>query len=66
MIVCPTCKHSNMTGALYCAECGGQLGGGDTLITQRISGEKLKATEGKQVRGENPQPPPEDEAWGSL
>jgi hypothetical protein len=66
MIVCPTCNHSNMTGALYCVECGGQLGGRDTLITQRISGENLKAAEGEQVRGKNPQPRPEDEAWGSL
>ena len=37
MIVCFNCKHSNMDGAMFCAECGSQLGGNDTLITQNIS-----------------------------
>ena len=25
MILCPNCQHHEITGALYCSECGGQL-----------------------------------------
>lgn len=42
MIVCSTCKHANMAGAMFCAECGAQLVGKDSLITQTISTDNFK------------------------
>jgi hypothetical protein len=36
MIVCSNCSHVNMAGALFCAECGAQLGRSDGLTTQNI------------------------------
>jgi hypothetical protein len=43
MMVCPNCKHSNMAGAMFCAECGAQLLGKDALTTQNISTEKFSS-----------------------
>jgi hypothetical protein len=37
MIVCPNCKHTNMTGAMFCSECGAQLIGTDMPTTQNIA-----------------------------
>ena len=42
MIVCPKCNHNNMTGAMFCAECGTSLGSADSLTTQTIKSDKLK------------------------
>ncbi len=41
MIVCPNCQYKNVTGAMFCAECGAQLDGVDTLITQAITDEQI-------------------------
>ena len=41
MIICPNCQHKNVAGAMFCAECGAQLGGIDTLITQAITNEQI-------------------------
>ena len=41
MIICPNCQHKNVTGAMFCAECGAQLDGVDTLITQAITDEQI-------------------------
>jgi hypothetical protein len=67
MIECPNCKHQEMTGALFCSECGAQLIGLKTLSTQAIRGEptdKLAQylTESEQV----PIPPPPKDAAISL
>jgi len=35
MMVCPNCKNVNMTGALFCEECGARLKDNDSQITQR-------------------------------
>lgn len=43
MIVCPNCKHNNMDGAMFCAECGAQLLGKDAITTQNISTEKFSS-----------------------
>ena len=37
MIVCSNCKHTNLDGAMFCAECGAQLVGRENLITQNIT-----------------------------
>lgn len=36
MIVCSNCKHTNITGAIFCSECGTPLGSADPLTTQNI------------------------------
>ena len=37
MIICSNCKHSNLDGAMFCAECGAQLVGREDLTTQNIT-----------------------------
>ena len=41
MIICTNCQYKNVTGAMFCAECGAQLDGIDTLITQAITDEQI-------------------------
>jgi hypothetical protein len=41
MIVCSNCQHKNVEGALFCAECGAQLNGVETLVTQAITDEQI-------------------------
>lgn len=65
MIVCPNCKHSNMTGAMFCAECGAQLMGKDTLTTQNISTEQFSAAVSKPNEDAY-QPFDGRDAWGSI
>jgi hypothetical protein len=67
MIVCFNCKHSNMDGAMFCAECGSQLGGKDTLITQNISTQNFdKPNEHAPKKNTVPQSFDGGDAWGSL
>jgi hypothetical protein len=42
MIICANCQHKNVAGAMYCAECGAQLDGVETLITQAITDEEIE------------------------
>lgn len=67
MIVCSNCKHTNMDGAMFCAECGAQLVGRDNLITQTITTEQLnnKVVEHKSTN-DMYQPFDGSDAWGSL
>jgi hypothetical protein len=37
MIICPSCKNQEPTGALFCSECGAQLLNVDGLSTQKIT-----------------------------
>ena len=41
MIVCSNCKHENVTGTLFCVECGAQLEGVETLTTQAITQDQI-------------------------
>jgi pSer/pThr/pTyr-binding forkhead associated (FHA) protein len=41
MITCPNCKHEELTGAIYCSECGAQL------IEANLSTHKIKTAERK-------------------
>ena len=43
MIVCSSCNHSNMAGALFCSDCGAPLGSVDTLTTQNITTSQMQA-----------------------
>jgi hypothetical protein len=54
-----------MTGALFCAECGAQLVGRDTLITQTIATESLRSASTRNT-GEISQPVEGDNAWANL
>jgi hypothetical protein len=66
MIVCSNCKHINLAGALFCAECGSRLAGGDRLITHTITDRDEWNKEIKNDTGERYQQPSASEAWGSL
>ncbi|MGZ9223939.1 MAG: FHA domain-containing protein [Anaerolineales bacterium] len=55
MIICTNCQHKNVAGAMFCAECGAQLDGVDTLITQAITDEQI-AEELKKKPTVRPEP----------
>ncbi|MDP1544719.1 MAG: FHA domain-containing protein [Anaerolineales bacterium] len=65
MIVCANCKHLNLTGTLFCAECGTQLVGRDDISTQIITGDDGRV-ESKKSTEDKYQPFNVNEAWGSL
>ena len=64
MIVCPNCQYKNVTGAMFCAECGAQLDGVDTLITQAITDEQI--AEELSKKAPRPEPAPPVNSWISL
>lgn len=66
MIVCSNCKHTNMDGAMFCAECGAQLVGKDPLITQTITTQKFDRTNEHKLKDDMYQPFDGSDAWGSL
>lgn len=67
MIVCSNCKHPNMTGAMYCAECGAQLAdGGDSLTTQNITTQRFDTPFDHGQKDEQYQFFDGSNAWGSL
>jgi hypothetical protein len=65
MIVCANCKHNNMDGAMFCAECGAQLLGQDPLTTQNISTDQFRSGLPK-VDQDSYQVFDGRDAWGSL
>ena len=65
MIVCSNCKHTNMDGAMFCAECGAQLVGKDPLITQTIT-KKFDGTSEERPKNDMYQSFNISDAWGSL
>ncbi len=67
MIVCSNCKHANLTGAMFCAECGAQLFKGDSLTTQAIEETTNRFKLGRKVKEElYPSLINGVDAWGSL
>jgi len=66
MIICSNCKHSNMAGAMFCAECGTQLIGKDSLITQTIGTDQIRASVSKEITANTYQVPGASRAWGNL
>ncbi|RJP49058.1 MAG: FHA domain-containing protein [Anaerolineaceae bacterium] len=66
MIVCSNCKHENITGAMFCDECGAQLLQGNSLTTQSIEETTNKFNVGKKVADELYQSFNGMDAWGSL
>jgi len=65
MIICPNCKHDNMSGAMFCVECGAQLLGEDALTTQNISTDEFRKALPK-VDQDMYVPFDGRDAWGSL
>ena len=67
MIICSNCKHTNLDGAMFCAECGAQLIGRENLITQNITTKQFEdAKKEKPAPSEVFQPFEGSDAWGSL
>ena len=44
MIECPNCKHKNLDGTVFCAECGMQVSGVHSVVTQNITTNSLPVT----------------------
>ena len=65
MIICSNCQHQNVSGAVFCAECGAQLDGVETLTTHNISDEEIaQELNEKEPRPEPPSSP--TNSWISL
>jgi len=47
MIVCSNCQHDNLTGAMFCAECGASFAGVHSLIKQSLGPEKYQSVSKK-------------------
>jgi hypothetical protein len=65
MIICPNCRHENANGSVFCAECGEQLDGVETLVTQAITDEQIS----EDLRNQTPRPEVEEapaNSWLSL
>ncbi|HSG42035.1 MAG TPA: FHA domain-containing protein [Anaerolineales bacterium] len=65
MIICSNCQHENVSGTLFCVECGTQLDGVDTLTTQAITQDQIaEDLKGKSANVEPPSSPAN--SWISL
>lgn len=65
MIKCSNCQHENVSGTLFCAECGVQLDGVETLTTQSITQDQI--TEDLKNRKATMEPPSSpSNSWISL
>lgn len=65
MIICTNCQHKNVAGAMFCAECGAQLDGVETLVTQAITDEQIASELSKRsLRPDLDSTPPN--SWISL
>ena len=65
MIICSNCQHQNVSGAVFCAECGAQLDGVETLTTHNISDDEIAhELSQKEPRPEPPSSP--TNSWISL
>lgn len=52
MIICTNCQHENLSGAVYCAECGVPLDGVQTITTEAISDDQIA----QELRKKAPRP----------
>ncbi|NWG06964.1 MAG: FHA domain-containing protein [Chloroflexi bacterium] len=64
MIICTNCQHQNVSGAMFCAECGAQLDGIETLVTQAITDEQIE--EELKKKAPRPEPVAAGDSWLSL
>jgi hypothetical protein len=69
MIVCPNCRHNNMTGAMFCSECGAHLLASDNLVTQNIAPDQTdveEALSSPPMTGIHRTPGSKLDTWGTL
>lgn len=66
MILCSNCKHANLDGTIFCAECGSQLIGKDALTTQNINTDKFARINSAKSVNDSYQAFDGSDAWGSL
>jgi len=66
MIVCPNCKHKEVTGAIYCSECGTLLEGMSGFSTQSIARPTSQLAEPSDAVQVKITPPPSLEAEVAL
>jgi hypothetical protein len=65
MIICPSCQHKEMSGAIYCSKCGAQL------IDMTIATHKIHIADNRQEMQREPSriqphPPANLQSWISL
>ena len=65
MIICPNCQHKEMSGALYCGECGAQLID-MTVATHKINTADADRESRPDAGRIQPTPPPRGQSWISL
>ena len=65
MIICQNCQHKNVAGAMFCAECGAQLDGVETLVTQAITDEQIAEELKRKAQRPEPVSSPAN-SWISL
>lgn len=65
MIICSNCQYKNVSGAVFCAECGAQLDGVETLVTQAITDEQIEDELKKRAARPEPVSAPSN-SWISL
>jgi hypothetical protein len=65
MIICSNCQYKNVSGAVFCAECGAQLDGVETLVTQAITDEQIEEELKKRAARPEPVSAPSN-SWISL
>jgi hypothetical protein len=65
MIICTNCQYKNVSGAVFCAECGAQLDGVETLVTQAITDEQIEEELKKKSSRPEPVAAPSN-SWISL
>lgn len=58
MILCPNCHHQEITGALFCSECGAQLVTIDRIATQSIRKQPSDFLTSVENTGQTPKPVP--------
>jgi FHA domain-containing protein len=66
MIVCSNCEHTNMAGAMFCSECGAQLGTADSLTTQNIATAQVKEAFARKPAVAVPPPATILNNWATL
>jgi len=66
MIVCSNCKHTNISGALFCSECGAQLIGSDMLTTQNMAPDLVQEVVKSDVSPAKPAPVAALNTWITL
>jgi hypothetical protein len=65
MIICPNCQHKEMSGAIYCSNCGAQLID-MTIATHKIHTAETRQEAERDTSRVQPSPPTHLQSWISL